>query len=293
MFKQNILVTGGCGFIGSNLVNKLVNLGHNVFVIDRVLQQQNVKATYYKLNLIEFEDCLPLFKNIDVVFHLASEVSIKFCNENPKDCLNNNTVITTNVLECCRINKIKLFVFSSTAALYKQNKNNSCKETDPTDTINSYSLSKLYGEQLCSIYFNMYNINTICLRYFNVYGNNILTSKYSSVLNNFLYNSKHNLPICINGDGTQTRDFVHVEDVVNANISCLNVNSLAYGQVFNIGTGSSISIIEIATTLSNNIVYVSSVPGEIKHSKANIVKAKKILKWKPVNKLVSWLKNYK
>jgi UDP-glucose 4-epimerase len=288
------LVTGGQGFIGSVLVKKLLNeCKDDVIVIDNNSSNNknnfNVKgAKYYNVDLNNFDKIFPLFKDVDRVFHLAADVSIEFCNKNPRISGINNSNITLNTLECCRLNKVKKYIYSSTSAVYEQ-KNTKLKETDNVRPLNLYSASKLFGENLCKIYYDLYGVETICLRYFNVFGSSMKKSPYSSVLVNFLNNESENKPLIVHGNGKQTRDFVFVEDVAQANIIASTLKLKKYGKIYNIGSGKSMSIIDLAKKISNNITFVKSRSGDIKNSCSDIKRLKKDFNWKPEVKIEKWL----
>jgi nucleoside-diphosphate-sugar epimerase len=288
------LVTGGRGFIGSVLVEKLLKeCKDEVIVIDNNSSNNknnfNIKgAKYYNLDLNDFDKILPLFKNIDRVFHLAADVSIDFCNKNPRTSGINNSNITLNTLECCRLNKVKRYIYSSTSAVYKQKKEK-LKEMDHFQPLNLYSASKLFGENLCKIYNDLYGVETICLRYFNVFGPSMKKSPYSSVLVNFLNNRSENKPLIVHGNGKQTRDFVFVEDIAKANIIASTLKLKKYGKIYNVGSGKSLSIIDLAKKISNNITFVKHRNGDIKNSCSNIKKLKKDFNWKPKVKIEKWL----
>ena len=271
------LVTGSSGFIGSFLVKKLIELGDEVICLD-------LKSG---IDLKNYNNILPLFNNVDRVFHLAADISIEKCIEHPHETMLNNCISTINVLEACKQNKVKNFIFSSTAALYKENLNKEIySEDDELETLNTYSSSKLTGENLCKIYFSLYGIKTTILRYFNVFGNG--SNNYRSVLNSFKNQYKNNNPLVVYGDGTQTRDFIYVEDVVDANIKASLIDGSS--NIYNIGSGNSISIIELARKFSNNIIFKDARIGEVKHSRANTLKASKDLNWKASIDLIQWLK---
>lgn len=291
------LVTGGKGFIGSNLVKKLIKEHKNeVIVIDNNSSNSENNNTisgakYYDLDLKDFDKILPLFKGVNRVFHMAADVSIDFCNKNPRISGINNSNITLNTLECCRLHNIKKYVFSSTSAVYKSAKTKLFyKENDETNPLNLYSASKLFGEQLCNIYYKLYGIETVSLRYFNVFGPNLKLSPYSSVIVKFLNSKEQNKPLSIYGDGKQTRDFVFVDDVVNANILASEISLKEYGSIYNIGSGNSITIKQLAKNISKKYVYLPLRLGDIKNSCANIKKAKKELKWTPKIKIENWIK---
>ena len=290
------IVTGGRGFIGSVLVKKLIDQGDEVIVIDNNSSTNGAgtiygKATYHVLDLNNFEDILPLFEGVDRVFHLAAYVSIEFCKKYPREAGLNNSNTTLNVLECCRLKNVKTFVFSSTSAVYKENPLHlTYKEEDETCPLNLYSASKLYGEDLCRIYWELYGIKTTILRYFNVYGTTSSANQYAAVIIKFLNNLKEGLPLNIYGEGYQTRDFIHVDDVADINIKASFKEMEKYGQVFNVGTGNSITINQLASYISNNVVYSEPKIGELKFSCADISKTLKTFDWKPQTTIENWLK---
>jgi UDP-glucose 4-epimerase len=290
---MNILVSGGKGFIGHNLVRELKNK-HNVTVIDRnknkTFEESGVK--YINLDLTNFKKIKPFFEGIDIIFHMAAEISIEDSISNPLKIFKNNYISTLNILEMCRIFNVKKLVFSSTAALYKDTALKS-SEDDIVHAINPYAASKLACEILCRNYANTYNLETVILRYFNVFGENPRNKKYKSVLPSFIERIKEKKPLLIYGSGNQTRDFVHVQDVVQANISAMTFEDKLYGEVFNIGSGKAHSIKQIAETLSREICFYPARDGEIQFSCANIKKIKTKLKWKPSTDIIKWLKqNY-
>ena len=294
------LVTGGRGFIGSALVHKLTHeYNDDVIVIDNNSSNSSNNSVikgvkYYDFDLKDFDKILPLFKGIDRVFHLAADVSIDFCNRNPRVAGINNSNITLNTLECCKLNGIKRYVFSSTAAVYKQkNKKTKYKESDKTDVLNLYSASKLFGENLCKIYQSLYDLETVSLRYFNVFGSSMKKSPYSSVVINFLDCKKQNKPLIIKGRGDQTRDFVFVEDVAEANILASTLNLKKYGDIYNVGSGRNISILSLAKRISPKYIFLNERRGDIKNSCADISKLKKHFKWSPSVKIENWLKSFK
>ena len=186
---------------------------------------------------------------------------------------------------------VKKVLYSSTSSAYGLNKFPNI-ETDPNDCLNPYSVSKVSGEELCKMYTTLYGLKTVIFRYFNVYGERSpTTGQYAPVIGIFLKQRSEDNPLTIVGDGLQRRDFVHVKDVVSANITSAenDIDSSYYGTVFNIGSGENISIVEIANLISQNQVFIPERSGEAKTTLANIDKAKTILNWKPSVKLEEWI----
>jgi UDP-glucose 4-epimerase len=287
------LVTGGCGFIGSHLVERLLSLGHEVIVLDRVHPKYKYEgAKYYLQNLSEnYSKYLHFFESVDNVFHLASEVSIPYCVEKPNESMANNTLATMNVLECSRIHNVNKFMFSSTSAVYGNTMFIPSYEHNQVECLNTYSISKHTGEQLCKMYYELYGLKTITFRYFNVFGEGQhKTGQYAPVMSIFMRQKKNKEALTIIGQGYQTRDFVHVSDVVHANILASQKDIKTYGEVFNVGTGEGTEIQKIADLISDYQTYVPERPGEVLHSRANIDKIKNELGWNYSVKILDWVK---
>jgi UDP-glucose 4-epimerase len=291
------IVTGGCGFIGSHLVNRLIELGHEVLVLDRVHPiNPNKNATYYLQDLSEkYSKYIHLFESVTNVFHLASEVSIPYCVEKPNESMANNILSTMNVLECSRIHKIKRFIFSSTSAVYGNTMIIPSYETNQVDCLNTYSISKYSGEQLCKMYYDIYGLETIIFRYFNVYGEGQhKTGQYAPVMSIFKRQKENNEPITVVDPGYQTRDFVHVSDVVYANILASQKSLNSYGEVFNVGTGEGTEVQTIADLISDYQTCIPARPGEVMHSRSNSDKIAEQFGWRYKVKVVDWIKkNFK
>ena len=286
------LVTGGCGFIGSHLVDRLVDIGHEVTVLDRVKPtHKNEKSKYYIQDLSEnYTKFLHHFESVDNVFHLASDVSIPYCVERPNESMSNNTLSTMNVLECSRIHNVGKFIFSSTSAVYGNTFFIPNIETNQIHCLNTYSISKYTGEQLCSMYYNLYGLKTVIFRYFNVYGERQhKTGQYAPVMSIFMKQKKNGEPLTIIGDGFQTRDFIHVSDVVYANILASQKDLDNYGEVFNVGTGKGTVIKDIADLISSYQIFVPERSGEVLHSRAHIDKIKDSLGWNYNIDVLKWI----
>ena len=287
------LVTGGCGFIGTNLVNQLVEIGHEVIVLDKVHPvNPNPKAIYYLQDLSEnYTKYIHLFESVNNVFHMASEVSIPYCVEKPNESMANNVLSTMNALECARIHNIDKFVFSSTSAVYGNTMFNPNYETNQVQCLNTYSISKYSGEQLCKMYYELYGLKTVIFRSFNVYGEGQhKTGQYAPVMSIFKRQKENNEPLTVIEPGYQTRDFVHVSDVVYANILASQKDIDSYGEVFNIGTGTGTEIQEVADLMSTYQIKIPERPGEVMHSTANIDKVKEWFGWNYSVKVLEWIK---
>jgi len=291
------LVTGGAGFIGSTLVDQLISLGWEIVVIDNESAEcnekfyWNPKSDNYKLDICDYEFTRDLYDGVDYVFHLAAESRLQPAIENPINATYKNVVGTCTVLQCAREAGVKKVIYSSTSSAYGLN-NYPNYEEDPEDCLNPYSVSKVSAEKLCTMYTNLYGLKTVIFRYFNVYGERSpTTGQYAPVIGIFLRQRNSNEPLTIVGDGSQRRDFVHVWDVGRANISAAltDISEEYYGQVFNIGSGDNISILDIAEQISDNLTFIPERSGEAKTTLANIDKAKTILNWQPNVELLEWV----
>ena len=285
------LVTGGAGFIGSTLVEKLLEQDEMVVVVDNESANTH-EETYWNDAAINVEMDVndPAMKNvvtgIDRIFHLAADISIPYSIENPVGTYSNNVHGLLNVLEVARKSDIKNVVFSSTAAIYGLT-DKVCVETDTPDPLNPYSVSKLAGEHLMKMYNDLYGIKTASLRYFNVYGpRQSNTGQYAPVVGIFQKQKEQHSALTIVGDGKQTRDFIHVSDVAAANI--LVSESDATG-VYNVGTGIEYSVNQIADMISDVQRNIPPRVGEARRSLADSSKLQS-LGWKPKVKLEDWVK---
>lgn len=291
------LVTGGAGFIGSNLVDKLIDMKYDVIVIDNESAEcnekfyWNFKAKNYCMDICDYEKTRPLYEGVDYVFHLAAESRLQPAIKNPINAVTKNAVGTCTVLQCAREANVKKVIYSSTSSAYGLNKYPNV-ETDPNDCLNPYSVSKVCGEELCAMYTKLYGLKTIIFRYFNVYGERSpTTGQYAPVIGIFLKQRNNGESLTIVGDGKQKRDFVHVQDVVSANISAAEneIPNEYYGQMFNIGSGKNISILEIANLISDKHIFIPPREGEAQTTLADIKKVTTVLKWKPNVKLKEWI----
>lgn len=295
------LVTGGAGFIGSNLVDKLIEMNWEVVVIDNESAEcnekfyWNPKADNHKLDICDYEFTRDLYNDVDYVFHLAAESRLQPAIKNPINAVTKNAVGTCTVLQCAREANVRKVIYSSTSSAYGLNKYPNY-ETDPNDCLNPYSVSKVAGEELCTLYTKLYGLKTIIFRYFNVYGERSpTTGQYAPVIGIFLRQKNNNEPLTIVGDGEQRRDFVHVQDVINANVmvALANLDDESYGMTYNVGSGENISILEIAKLISNEYVHISPREGEARTTLACIDKAKNVFGWQPKHNVKTWIEENK
>lgn len=293
------LVTGGAGFIGSNLVDHLIALGHEVIVIDNEYSDvhehfyYNKKAKNYKLDIRDYENTRPLYADVDYVFHFAAEARIQPAIQNPIEAVSINSVGTCTVLQCAREAGVKRVMYSSTSSGYGLANDIPNVETQPDDCLNPYSVSKVNGEKLCSMYTKLFGLPTIIFRYFNVYGERQpLKGQYAPVIGIFLRQRGDGEPLTIVGDGEQRRDFTHVVDVVQANIraAVTDLHEDAFGQVYNVGCGKNYSVNEIAAMISDNTVNIPPRIGESRVTLADNSKIVSTLGWQPTVDLEEWVR---
>lgn len=298
------LVTGGAGFIGSNIVESLLSRGFQVVVFDdfstgmkenlaAALSSQNLKVV--KGDIRDYGRLKAAAKDADVVFHLAAQVGNVLSLQQPQTNIEINAIGTLNVLRCCKELSIKSLVYSSSCAIFGETKHMPINEDHSLNPVSPYGISKLAGEQLCLALGPFYGIKVASLRYFNVYGKNQRFNPYGNVLPIFAEKIKKGEPLTVYGDGNQTRDFVDVRDVVAANLLALEREAEG---VFNIATG-------VATTVNTMVKYVTKAAakkvevvhappraGEVRHSVADIRKAKAVLKFFPKIRLEQGINEY-
>ena len=292
------IVTGGAGFIGSNLVDSILPLYDEVIVIDNESSDANEqfywndKCTNYKFDICDYESIRPLFNGVEVVFHLAAEARIQPAVKNPILATKTNVVGTCTVLQCAREANVKRVIYSSTSSGYGLKNDVPLSEEMPDDCLNPYSVTKVSGEKLCKMYTDLFGLETVTFRYFNVYGERQpIKGQYAPVIGIFIRQRDSGESMTIVGDGKQRRDFTHVSDVVTANVlASVLENKEAVGKVLNIGTGINHSILEIAKLIGDNYTFIESRLGEAQETLANTDRAKEMLGWTPSVKLEDWLK---
>ena len=293
------VVTGGAGFIGSHITKKLVECGDTITVIDNMNtgKEKNLESVRNKINFVKGDildmDLLEgITKDTDGVFHQAALASVQDSFDEPDKYHNVNVNGTKNILKLSKKHGFKV-VYASSSSVYGNPKRIPIKESDEKNPINPYAETKLKKEELAIEYSKM-GVNVIGLRYFNVFGKG-QSKEYAGVLKLFLERIRDKLPPKINGDGTQFRDFVHVSDVVDANIMSMNSNIIH--EFFNVGTNTTITILDLAKTIIEcsglNIepIFGPALNGDVYQTKANIDLIKKKIGWEPSIMLVDWVKD--
>tara|TARA_R110000851_G_scaffold278575_1_gene431628 strand:- start:2531 stop:3421 length:891 start_codon:yes stop_codon:yes gene_type:complete len=293
---KKVIVTGGAGFIGSNLVDRLIDMGVQVTIIDNFstgkVENVNPAAYYWKVNIatVPIKDLAVFMDGADVVFHMAAEPRIQVSIENPIESLKVNILGTTNVLEAARIAGVGKVIYSSTCAAYGLQTKLPFTEDMKTDCLNTYSISKVAGEDMCKMYSGLFDLETITFRYFNVYGNRQPTSgQYAPVIGIFTRQHNNEEPMTIVGDGLQTRDYINVADVVEANIAAATSTKEFNGEIYNIGTGQSHSILDIAKMFSDNYIHLPKRQAECRYVQSDVSKVAKALNWKAKINLKEWI----
>ena len=281
------LITGGAGFIGSHLVEKLINKKNKIIILDNLStgRFENIKnfknISFTKCDLGKKGNWEKKFKNIDCVFHIAALADIVPSINNPVKYYKSNVDGTLNVLEACKKYKVKKLIYTASSSCYGIPKKYPTGENENIDNQYPYALTKYLGEQLCLHWGKLFNIDVISLRLFNVYGTRSRTSgTYGAMFGVFLAQKLAGVPLTVVGNGKQTRDFTYVTDVVSAIIK--SSNSKIKGEIFNVGSGKTISVNRIINILGGKKVRIPKRPGEPDCTYADISKIKKILKWKPL-----------
>ncbi len=292
-----VLVTGVAGFIGSNIADKCLRLGIHVRGIDNFSngRKENIEDLMCNRNfefiegdICDYSLCNKICKNVDYVFHEAAWGSVPKSVKQPLDYTTNNILGMHNMLQASYANKVKVFIYASSASVYGDNTDKIKKVGFEGNLLSPYALSKKTDEELGKLYYNLYGFNTIGLRYFNVFGRKQNPySEYSAVIPKFIKAILNGEEIVINGTGKQSRDFTYIDNVIEANLKACFAPEIAYGRAFNVAFGQSTSVNELYELLSTilqketTVVYKSERKGDIKNSLADISETKSILKYNP------------
>lgn len=282
---SKILVTGGAGFIGSHLVDKLIKEQHKVVVIDNLYTGKkinlNQKAKFYKVDI-----CSPKIFGIfqkerpKIIFHLAAIPRVPISMANPIQTSKVNILGTINIFKAAVDVQAKRIIFASSSSVYGEQKTFPLKEDMVPQPVSPYGLQKLVGEQFAKLFTKLYKIPIISLRYFNVYGPRIdFNSDYSLVIGKFLRLKKEKKPLIIFDDGEQTRAFCYVDDVVEATLLAMKSKKIKGGEIINIGSEKSYSINYLSKLIGGKVKYLPPRPGDVRHTQADTTLAKKLLGW--------------
>jgi len=301
-------VTGGAGFIGSNLVDQLIKDGHEVVVIDSLVsgkeENLNPKASFIQADINACrQGTHPLacyrkrveeaMEGSEAVFHLAALARVQPSIENPVPFNDTNVNGTLNMLIIAKKLGIKRFVYSASSSAYGNAEVFPTPESHPTNPLSPYGLQKLIGEQYCKVFSICYGLETVCLRYFNVFGERqSLEGAYCLVMGIFANQRLKGEPMTIAGDGEQRRDFTYVGDVVKANISASKSDKVGDGEVINIGNGENRSVNQLAELIGGPRLNIEARL-EPKQTLADNTKAKELLNWEPSVTLEEWIPKYK
>jgi UDP-glucose 4-epimerase len=311
---DKVLVTGGAGFIGSHLVDRLINEDFDVTVIDNLYsgKKENIahnigrnNFNFIKGDILDSKIVDKVIKDIDVVFHLAAIVGVPFSIKDPQKVNEVNINGSLTLLKACSNSNVKRFIFASSSAVYGEQKNLPYSESLLASPISPYAITKLATENYCRFFNEMYELKTVILRFFNVYGSRQINSSYNGVICEFIKNLINGKPPVIFDDGKQKRDFVNINDVINAFLLTLKRNN-AVGKVFNIAYGEGVEIYRLAQIIIKIFgntdlkpIYSKSRIGDVRYSYADISLARKILGYKPkislkdgLKELVNWYQNY-
>ena len=282
---KRAVVTGGAGFIGSHLVDALLEAGWQVDIIDNMsagkMERVNKKATLYVKDVRNYEDIAPLISGADRVFHLAALPRVQYSIDYPQETNEVNAHGTLNVLHAAKDGGVGRVIYSGSSSAYGDHPTLPLHEELHAKPVSPYALQKYIGEEYARLYFDIHDLPTVTLRYFNVYGPRMdPEGAYALVIAKFLKLRHEGRPLTITGSGEQTRDFTHVNDVVRANLLAAEVSGVGRGEVFNIGSGARITVNRLAEILGGPIEYIDARK-ETQHTLADIRKAKEMLDWEP------------
>lgn len=287
--KTKAVVTGGAGFIGSHIVDALVERGYDVHVIDNLSngkrENVNPKAVFHGVDIRNLADIAPIIKGAECVFHEAALPRVQYSIEHPEETNAVNAGGTLNVLVAARDGGVKRVVYAASSSAYGDQPKLPLVETLPPNPKSPYGLQKYIGEMYCKMFSEIYGLETVSLRYFNVYGpRNSSEGAYALVIAKFMALRKNGQPLTVTGDGTQTRDYTSVHDVVRANLLAMKSKKVGSGEAINIGAGRNFSVNQVAELIGGAAVHIA--PRLEPHDTlASNKLAEELLGWKPSIKL--------
>lgn len=289
--SRTYLITGGAGFIGTNLSEKLIQDGHRVIVVDDLssgkAERLPERVALYRLDICNTKLLTAVMRDekVNVVIHLAALPRVQFSIEFPFETQHVNVDGTLSVLESARAAGVKRIVYAASSSAYGDQKTMPLVETMPAQPKSPYGLHKYMGEHMMKVWHDIHGIETVSLRFFNVYGPHFdPNGAYALVIGKFLKQRSEGLPMTITGDGEQTRDFTHVRDTMDAIIRASSDERVGHGEVFNVGAGRGVSVNQVAKIIGGPIEYVPARL-EPKHTEADSTKIRLILDWEPTVKL--------
>ena len=293
---KRAIVTGGCGFIGSHLAEKLINLGYKVIIIDNLstgrienISKFKNRLKFFKLDIKNKDKIESLFKKIDIVFHCAALADIVPIIQKPKKYYDFNVTGSLNVVSSCVKHKVKKIIYTASSSCYGISKNTPTSENEKINPEYPYALTKYLGEQIILHWSKVYKLNCISLRLFNVYGPRSRTSgTYGAMFGTFLTQKLYDKPFTVVGNGKQTRDFTYVSDIVEALIKA--AKSKIKFDIMNVGSGETVSVNRIVKLLKGDVVKIPKRPGKPDVTFADIRKIKRNLNWKPKIKIEKGIK---
>ncbi len=301
---KTYVVTGGAGFIGSHIAERLLNDGHTVRVVDNLItgKQANIellngKVEFYNVSITDLAALRPIFEDVDTVFHHAALASVPLSIDNPLLTHEHNATGTLNVLVAARDAGVRRVVYAASSAAYGNDASEQQVETATPKPLSPYGVSKLAGEYYCQSFAQVYKLETVCLRYFNVFGaRQDPTSQYAAVIPLFITSMIDGKAPMIYGDGLQSRDFCFVENVVHGNLLAADAPK-ANGEIINIATGKRVNLLELVGQINTHLgtsiepIHDKGRVGDVKHSRADITKAQTLLGYEPIVDFESGLKH--
>jgi nucleoside-diphosphate-sugar epimerase len=292
---NHFVVTGGAGFIGSHLAERLLNDGHHVRIVDNLVtgKRANIdrlrgNVDFHEVSITDLDALRPIFQGVDTVFHQAALPSVPRSVDDPLTTHEYDLTGTLNVLIAARDAGVRRVVYAASSSAYGDIAGEFKSEDMPPRPLSPYGVAKLGGEYYCQTFTHIYGLETVCLRYFNVFGpRQDPTSQYAAVIPLFITSILDGKSPTVHGDGLQSRDFTYIDNVIHGNLLAANAPD-AVGQVMNLATGGRVTLLELIEKINHVLdtsvqpIHVAPRAGDIKHSRASIDKARKLLNYEPV-----------